>query len=329
MTIEINDVNEVPMIITGATKISHVENTDITITADALATYTMTNPEPSAEDSTAWSVSGADSGYFMIGATDGELRFRSARDYEMPADAGRDNMYMVTVEVSDSDNHTARRDVVVRVTNAEDTGEVTLSSDQAMVGMELTASLADPDGGEMDVTWQWASASEQTGACPAAAAVGGVWSNIDDADEANYTPVAVNADDCLRVTASYTDAVGDDEPKETAMAVSANAVSNAGNLAPKFARDMITREVVENSAAGTEVGAEDPVTADDPNDDTLNYSLSGDAGPFMIDRLSGQITVKNGCDAGPRDQGPVHGHGDGPGPEPGNGHRHGDHQDHG
>ena len=288
VTININDVNEAPMINMGATKISHVENSDITTAA--LATYTVTNPETTG-DSTAWSVSGADSGDFMIN-TDGELRFRSAPDYEMPADANRDNMYMVTVEVSDSDNHTARRDVIVRVTNAEDTGEVTLSSDQAMVGTELTASLADPDGGEIDVIWQWASAPETNGDCPAAT---GNWTDIeDDADEASYTPVSGNAGDCLRVTASYTDAV-ENADTDTAMAVSANAVSNAGNLAPKFARDMITREVVENSADTDDTNVGAVVTATDPNADTMNYSLSGDAGPFMIDRLSGQITVKTGA----------------------------------
>ncbi|MDE2640775.1 MAG: fibronectin type III domain-containing protein, partial [Chloroflexota bacterium] len=58
------------------------------------------------------------------------------------------------------------------------------------------------------------------------------------------------------------------------------------------------RSVAENSAAGTAVGA--PVTGipyddgDEETDDTLSYSLTGEAstsGPFVIDSASGQISV--------------------------------------
>ena len=62
------------------------------------------------------------------------------------------------------------------------------------------------------------------------------------------------------------------------------------NNPPTFPSDMTTRMIAENSPAGTNVGA--PITATDPNGDTLTYTLSGaDAADFRIDRARGQITV--------------------------------------
>ena len=64
----------------------------------------------------------------------------------------------------------------------------------------------------------------------------------------------------------------------------------------------VTRSIAENSAAGTTVG--DPVTGtpyddgDDQTDDSLTYTLTGEAstsGAFEIDPASGQISVKQGA----------------------------------
>ena len=67
----------------------------------------------------------------------------------------------------------------------------------------------------------------------------------------------------------------------------------ATNAAPEFSGDTATREVPENSAAGTNVG--DPVTATDADNDTLTYSLEGtDADSFDIDASTGQIRTRSG-----------------------------------
>ena len=65
------------------------------------------------------------------------------------------------------------------------------------------------------------------------------------------------------------------------------------NTPPTFQQENTTREVEENSPAGTAVG--DPVTATDADDDTLTYTLEGpDAASFEIDSTSGQIQTKSG-----------------------------------
>ena len=58
----------------------------------------------------------------------------------------------------------------------------------------------------------------------------------------------------------------------------------------------VTREVPENAAAGTNVGA--PITATPYNDDYISYGFDGeaaDSGKFVIDYETGQISVKEGA----------------------------------
>ena len=70
------------------------------------------------------------------------------------------------------------------------------------------------------------------------------------------------------------------------------APSPTQNRAPEFPGATDTRSIDEDSAAGTNVG--NPVTASDPDRDTLTYSLTGtDAGSFTINS-SGQIMVGTG-----------------------------------
>ena len=65
------------------------------------------------------------------------------------------------------------------------------------------------------------------------------------------------------------------------------------NTPPTFQQESTTREVAENSTAGTNVGL--PVTATDDDGDTLTYTLEGtDAASFDIDSASGQIQTKSG-----------------------------------
>ena len=65
------------------------------------------------------------------------------------------------------------------------------------------------------------------------------------------------------------------------------------NTAPSFQVESTTRDVAENSAAGSPVGS--PVTATDTDGDTLTYTLEGtDAASFTIDASTGQIQTETG-----------------------------------
>ena len=320
VTITINDVNESPMITAGVTRASVGEGAAI---ATAVSTYTATDVDQTGD--VTWSVSGTDAGDFEISneaATRGQLTFKEAPNYEMPADSNKDNVYMVTVVatdagVDDKNKMTAERAVVITVENLEEAGTVSLSSVQPKIGFPLTASVTDPDGGEMGTTWKWerddGTADNPTTDCTTVTEDD--WEDAVDgmgAKTATYTPDAKDEGKCLRATATYTDGKGMDD----AMDVSANAVEmDEANRPPRFRAGGVDdddttlantgdtamsakRSIAENVEPDTTevtnpANVGEPVVADDPNDDNLTYTLNGnDAGSFDIGSADGQISAK-------------------------------------
>ena len=181
-----------------------------------MATYSATGPESA---SAGWALSGDDAGAFSISSS-GELTFRSGPDFESPADADTDNVYEVTVEADDG-TYTATRNVEVTVTDVDEDGTVSLSTQQPRVGTAITATLTDADGGVTGTAWQWANAT----------VMDGTYSNITGATSDSYTPVEEDANMHLRATASYTDGEGSGK---TAIAVSENAVTAGDPLLVRY-----------------------------------------------------------------------------------------------
>ena len=97
VTVTVTDVNEAPEITTTAkTAFAYRENSTA-----AVFTFSAADPEQAA---VAWSAGGADSGIFAVTPDSrgrGVLTFANAPDFEKPADAGRDNVYEVTVVAAD------------------------------------------------------------------------------------------------------------------------------------------------------------------------------------------------------------------------------------
>ncbi|HCB34046.1 MAG TPA: hypothetical protein DEP69_02410, partial [Acidimicrobiaceae bacterium] len=155
-----------------------------------VATYTVAD-DATADADIVWSLDGVDAARFDIAG--GVLTFTTAPDYENPGDAGGDNVYNVVITATDdgdlplSDELT----VTVTVTNVEEAGVVTITpSDVPQVGVRLTASLTDPDGGVEGITWQWQAGGTVVGAAAA------------------YTVAPDDAGRTLRATAFYTDGQG-------------------------------------------------------------------------------------------------------------------------
>ena len=210
------------------------------VIATALATFMATDAEAGGEgvdDATdvTLGIRGVDSSKFtFIG---GDLKFKpapaAAPNFEKPADADKDNVYEVTITAADGNANMATRDVKITVTNAEEDGKVKLSQTQPRVGLAITASYSDPDGGLASATWQWWRTETPVQAAPGLPAnlaiPGGDWAMIEDATSASYMPVAddeANSDvgRYLLAVVTYTDAkqnVGEDE----AGVVSANPVA--------------------------------------------------------------------------------------------------------
>ena len=296
VTITVRNVNEAPMVTQGVTMRMHPENT---VATEVVSTYTATDPEGTQDNPITLSLQGADADNFRI-AANGELTFKAEPNYEAPADAGTDNVYNITVVVTDAgvngrNKMTAMREVTIMVANVEEDGTVALSAQQPRVGVPLTASVTDPDGDVTDVTWEWERDNDRVDADDNAAAAEEV---IAGATSATYTPTTDDIDSFLRAIATYTDGYGIDTTPLTSVA----AVEPRTDNSPSFPRMETGRRSIDEGMTG-EVGA--PVQASDTEmTQILTYSLSGaDAGSFTIiqDDLAttginegGQLAVKAG-----------------------------------
>ena len=274
VTVTVDDVNETPSL-TGQTSITLPEG-GVTFVGNYPA------DDQDSGDSIAWSLAGTDAGDFAIET--GTLSFRENPDFESPADSRGNNLYNVVVRVSDGKNRDGQTDtridatlaVTVSVSNEEEAGTVTLTSNQPQVDTALTATLTDPDGGITALNWQWQVNDN------------GAWSNIASATSGQYTPVASDEGTRLRVTASYSDRQGSGK---TATAELPNAVQTApaANTPPEFPTTSTSRSVDENTPANRDIGV--PVAATD--NDPLTYTLTGtDASPFTINSSTGQLRTQ-------------------------------------
>ena len=131
--------------VTGPTSTDYPENG-----TTAVATYSITDPDG---DGVTWSVAGTDAARFSINEN-GELSFKSSPNYEAPNDANTDNVYEVTIRVSDG-SLMSTLDVEVTITDANESGAITgpASVEYPENGSATVAtySITDPEGD--DVTW--------------------------------------------------------------------------------------------------------------------------------------------------------------------------------
>ena len=322
VTITVTDLNEKPTFSEGAEMAAdHMENNE-TLT---VSTYTASDPE---SGKVTLSLMGDDASKFdlndpdPVAAGSKVLAFKAKPDFEMPGDGNKDNIYEVTVRASDGVMN-ADRMVTVKVTDADEGGKVTLSSQDALIGVELTATLTDSDGGVptparfTDVKWQWHrlnTAAEEPDTSDEDT------NNVNKGETSDsYTPVAGDRGKFLKVTATYTDRTRDEDNDGTNNADTDNFIpfrnmatsdattavrNNPANQAPKFKEGASTfRVVAENTMAVDADPNEDletstdnpadnvggPIEATDADGDTPTYTLSGaDAAMFRV-RSNGQI----------------------------------------
>ena len=159
----------------------------------------------------AYTLGGADAGSFAIVAATGQIQVGDGTILDHEAEK---NTYIVEVTATDPSGATAMITVTIAVTNLDEPGTVTLSSEEPTVDTELTATLGDPDGGVTGTTWQWARTMDMVAG----------WDDITGATNAAYTPVVTDEGYYLQATASYTDGHGSGK---NAMMMSDNTVVDA------------------------------------------------------------------------------------------------------
>ena len=318
VTITANNLNEAPKV-SGAGAITHPEvpaatilDIDLSDDTDNPAEYTARDVDTAGKgllEATAglWDLTGPDKSKFNISeASPGVLSFKAAPDFEKPGDKNKDNIYEVTVVARDGEWATGTKDVTIKVTNAEETGEVTLSHTQPEVETTLTATLSDLDGGETGVKWQWHRLDATTtdiAILTDANAISGKTSRT-------YTPVAADAAKFLAVKVTYTDRVrnvdSNDVPTntpESIFAVSANAVrvKVSSNPRPYFQDDGEEADV----DPPTKVTSYTRYVEENENPDTgVQVYDTTSATPVLTD--AGAAVTATDTDADPADQAALH-----------------------
>ena len=226
---------------------------------------------------------------FNLNSSTGEITVKSGADIDFESR----QQYRVTLQVSDNkdDMHETSPTIddtvtiVINVNNVEEPGSLTLSSQTPEVGALIRAALTDPDGRISNLQWQWASSSTP----------GGAFTSISGGVSASYAPTASDQNLYLQVTVTYTDGHG---VGKNLTATTNHAVPpDPANHQPSFARATYDLTVSSTATADTLVGV---VSATDPDQDVLSYSITGtDAAAFAptanfpLDGATGRITVRD------------------------------------
>jgi RTX calcium-binding nonapeptide repeat (4 copies)/Cadherin domain len=275
LSVTVGNVNEGVTITSGAA-FSVNEN------ATGVATITATDIDG---DAISYSIAGgADAAAFTIDAASGALSFVTAPDFELPGDAGADNIYDLVVAASDG-AFVANRAVQVTVSNANDNAPVITTNGG---GADAAASVTEGATAVARV-----QASDADGAMPTYAIVGG-------ADAAAFTIDTLTGDLRFAATPDFemrADADGDnvytvvvrasDGTLFDEQAISVSVTNVNEGLAITSAGGGATASIgaVENNVAVT------TVTATDIDGTAPVFAIAGgaDAARFSIDAATGLL----------------------------------------
>ena len=161
-------------------------------------------------------------------------------------------------------------------------GVVTLSTSVPDVGIAVTASFVDADGGVTGEVWQWES-SPSTGTQ--------TWSDIANATASTYTPVTRDEGKLLRLTLSYDDAVsgGRSATSTSTQKVGKLGVMSLNSSMPVVGESLMATLTDDDATVSSEVwqwesspAQENPEWSGITGADSASYTaVSGDAGRLL------------------------------------------------
>ena len=253
-----------------------LQSTSFTVAEDAPVGTAAGEPLRASDpnsDAISFSLSGDGAADFAVDA-DGQLTVAATLDHE-----NRDS-YNLTATVSDPAGGSDSMDITITVTNVEETGSAAFdSAAQPEVNTPLTAGVTDPDGNLSGESWTWSRGTSTEGP----------WTVIERATGASYTPQAQDVNFHLRATVSYTDGHGSE--RDTAHATTGLPVRPEPNRPPAFLDSLTTTfNISVNVREGVRVAP--PFTAEDPNGDTLVYSIvPGTPDAFTINPATGEVLM--------------------------------------
>ncbi|GAB5442642.1 MAG: hypothetical protein Fues2KO_29910 [Fuerstiella sp.] len=262
----------------------------------AVTTMTASDPEAPPQILT-WSITGgADAARFAINSTTGALSFVAAPDFEAPTDANTDNVYHVTVQVSDGFGGTDAQNVSVTVTAANDNSPVITSNGggatAAMNVAENSTAVTTVTATDADLPAQTLSYSISGGADAARFAINGTTGALTFVAAPNFeAPTDAGTNNVYDVQVTVSDGAGGTDVQDIAVTVTdqnefaVSAVSDAN-----AAVNQISEVTTNGSTVGITAAAQD----NDGSTNAITFSLDDNAGGrFAINGSSGIVTVNN------------------------------------
>jgi len=272
IAVSVTNVNENPVIISSSA-INTAENQTV---ATTIVSTDVDGGAPS------YSISGgADAALFNINNSSGLLTFNSIPDFEAPADAGADNIYNVTVQVSDGNGGTDTQAVAVTVMNVNETPVITSDGGGASAALSVA---------ENQTTVTTVTSTDVDGGTPGYSIAGGADAALFSIDSSTgvltfnaapdyETPDDANTNNVYDVIVQVDDGNGGTDTQSIAVTVSNvnedPVITSAANAS-----------AVENQATVT------IVTSADVDGGTPTYSITGgaDAALFSINSVNGALT---------------------------------------
>ena len=247
-------------------------------TAGSVYTAQATDSDPG--DTLTYSIAGIDADLFTIDPSSGELSFNSAPDYEQPADSGANNVYELSVAVTDSIGKQAQQSLEITVNNLNDNQpQFALTSNSFSVAENTTAvttvAASDADGDDFTFALVTTADSNLFSLDSSSGALS--FNSAPDFE----TPLDAGTDNTYELELNVFD--GD----YTTTQEITIAVTNIDE-APSFTTATQSLSVSENTS-----GSIHTASATDPEGATLTYSASGaDASLFTLDSTSGDLAFK-------------------------------------
>lgn len=232
-----------------------------------------------------YSLSGADRLQFSLNTATGEIRFLTSPDFEIPTDADNDNIYQLTVTVTDDGGRSTTQNLTITVAPLNDNlpvitpfGNITVDENTSTTVVILDVNATDADAPVQTLTYSLAGIdaahfliNANTGELR--------FKNLPDFEN----PADQGGNNVYDITIVVSDGNGGASTRD--LTVSVLPVND--NL-PLISSPGLT-SVDENTPAGTVVLDVNATDADAPNQ-VLEYSLSGlDEPKFSIDSVTGEI----------------------------------------
>ncbi|OYU48932.1 MAG: hypothetical protein CFE31_10930 [Rhizobiales bacterium PAR1] len=279
IAVTILNVNEAPSISSTAAY-SVAEN------STAVGTVTATDPDAGAVK--IYSISGgADAAAFTINSSTGVLSFITAPNFEVPTDVGANNIYNVTVQVSDGLGLTGTKALTITVTNVNETPVITSNGGGASASVTMAengAAITTVVGADVDAGTTF-TYSISGGADAALFSINASTGALTFVSAPNFeAPTDVGANNVYDVIVRVSDGA---LTATQAIAVTVTNVNDAPVITSNSGGATAAFSVVENQPMTTTVTATDQDAGA-----TLTYSIIGgaDAALFTINASSGQLT---------------------------------------